>query len=143
MKTSFLVLLLTFGIISCGMHSDKRQTTDLKKVTINGFFLLIGFDQGEFPVPADKSHPTFKLNSKEKTITGFAGCNDIRGTFSITNTEIHFKQMVTTRKACFDDEYEPKVLKAFQEATRYTLNGDRLILRKGNNTLMILRKLDV
>ncbi|APD05705.1 hypothetical protein UJ101_00152 [Flavobacteriaceae bacterium UJ101] len=119
-----------------------KQTRSFDTATINGTFLLIAFDQGEFPIPADKAHPTFKFNSKEKTVTGFAGCNNARGTFSNTDTEIHFGPMATTRKACFDDEYESKVLKAFKEATNYTLEGDQLSLKKGENVIMVFRKLN-
>src|SRR5690606_17800467 len=75
----------------------------------------------------------FTLKANDNSVTGFAGCNTLTGTYALEEgNRIRFSHMGITLKACPDvDVDESEFLKVFELADNYTINGDRLMLNVG------------
>lgn len=73
------------------------------------------------------------LNNEDNRVTGFAGCNNLMGTYTLKEgNRIRFSNMATTLMACPDVDFnESEFLKIFELADNYTINGDRLELNVG------------
>ena len=57
----------------------------------------------------------------DKLATGFAGCNRFMGTFTLTETELHFSPIALTKMACTDGmELEQKFAAALTATRRYS-----------------------
>ncbi len=75
----------------------------------------------------------FMLKTDENRVTGFAGCNQILGSYKLEDgNRIRFSNMGSTMMACPDVDFnESEFLKIFELADNYTINGDVLSLNVG------------
>ena len=74
----------------------------------------------------------FTLKLEDNRVVGFAGCNNIMGSYTLgVGNRIRFSQMATTMMACPDMEIEQEFLKVFELADNYTIVGDELLLNVG------------
>jgi len=75
----------------------------------------------------------FMLKNDQNRITGFAGCNNLSGTYTLEEgNRINFSNIAVTLKACPDVAInETEFLKVFELADNYTINGDTLMLNVG------------
>ncbi len=136
-KIYILISSLLLALASCSTG------TQIGTQKIDGTFVLHSFGGAEIPIPADKRFPTLKFDNASQKISGFTGCNTANGSYEASAGKIKISQLATTRKACFNDEFEPKILKALEQADSYGFNGDLLTLKKGGKTVMVLKKLDL
>lgn len=70
--------------------------------------------------------------SEDGTVSGDTGCNNFRGSYTVTDAAIAFGPMATTRRACLSEAaaaQEQAFLAALAASTRIELAGDRLTLR--------------
>lgn len=75
----------------------------------------------------------FTLKTQDNRVTGFAGCNNISGTYKLEEgNRIRFTQMASTLMSCPDVDFnEAEFLKVFELADNYTIDGDVLSLNVG------------
>lgn len=64
-------------------------------------------------------------------INGFAGCNDYSGNYQISGNSIIFSGVLSTGLACDFSEVESTYLLNLQNAVRYELRNNQLIIRDG------------
>ncbi len=83
------------------------------------------------------AHIVFEVG--EKRFTGNGGCNPINGNYSLDKNEIRFTDVVATKMACNDIEFENAFLAALSSVDRYEVNGNDLLLKKRRETLLVLR----
>ncbi len=136
-KIYILISSLLLALASCSTGTQ----TDTKN--IEGTFVLHSFGGTEIPIPADKRFPTLKFDNAHKKLTGFTGCNTINGSYETSSSKLQVGPLAITKKACFNDEFEPKILKALDEANIYEVKDNLLILKRDNQTLIVLRKLNL
>ncbi|MFV0321408.1 MAG: META domain-containing protein [Alphaproteobacteria bacterium] len=129
-----IIAFILFGFFSVSSGTGKE---------LNETYILHSFDGNEIAIPADKAFPTLKFNATENTISGFAGCNNIRGNFNVTKNDIKFGPIASTKKACFHDIYEPQLLNALNKANSYQLKDGLLTLKDGDTVLVYLRLLNL
>ncbi len=72
--------------------------------------------------------------------SGSTGCNSYGGTYQVRGDNISFSRIVSTRRACLDqnaNEQEHRFLSAIETATRFRLSSDRLTILsdRGRNVL--------
>lgn len=74
-------------------------------------------------------------------LTGSAGCNNYNTTYGTTGKTIKIGPAATTRKLCADPagvmEQEAQFVKALQDATVYSMEGNKLELRNASGALMV------
>ena len=75
----------------------------------------------------------FTLKEADNRLTGFAGCNDLMGTYQLeAGNRLRFPQVGTTRMACPGLAVdEAAVVEVFNLTDNYTISGDTLNLNVG------------
>ncbi len=75
----------------------------------------------------------FKLDSREHTVHGYAGCNNFNGEFTLEEgNRIRFGTLATTMMSCVDNEIsESELYEVFDQADNYTIDGKTLSLNVG------------
>lgn len=83
------------------------------------------------------AHIVFEV--AEKRFTGNGGCNQINGNYTLDKNEIKFTDVIVTKMACNDIEFENAFLSTLSSIDRYEINGNDLVLKKKRETLLVLR----
>jgi heat shock protein HslJ len=93
------------------------------------------YDVQSFRSPLIETEIT-ALFGADGTITGSAGCNVYRGTYTVDNGAISIGALVTTRRVCPDAimEQERAYLAALGRGARYTIAGGLLTLHATDDT---------
>jgi len=83
------------------------------------------------------AHIVFEV--AEKRFTGNGGCNQINGNYTLDKNEIKFTDVIATKMACNDIEFENTFLSTLSSIDRYEVNGNDLLLKKKRETVLVLR----
>ena len=83
------------------------------------------------------AHIVFEV--AEKRFAGNGGCNQINGNYTLDKNEIKFTDVIATKMACNDIEFENAFLSALGSIDRYEVNGNDLLLKKRKETVLVLR----
>jgi heat shock protein HslJ len=75
----------------------------------------------------------------DKRFTGNGGCNQINGNYTLDKNEIRFTDVIATKMACNDIEFENTFLSTLSSIDRYEVNGNDLLLKKRKETVLVLR----
>lgn len=85
--------------------------------------------------------PYIDLYPKEKMVTGFGGCNRIKGNITLAEHNLmRFSEIIATKMACLSNNKENAFLEALQNADRYEIKDDKLILSNSNGIQAVLVK---
>lgn len=80
--------------------------------------------------------PELNFNVIEKNVSGSTGCNRLTGSFQMTTDGgLHFLPMASTRMFC-PGKGESKFLTSLNQVDRYKIEGDKLLLTKGETVLL-------
>lgn len=111
-------------------HEDSITEKYWKLKTLNGKAIVMSEGQAR--------EQNFILKSNNNQLTGFAGCNQFSGEFTLEdNQRIRFSQIATTMMACPDlDIDESEFLKVFGMADSYSIKDDVLSLYIGKRTAL-------
>jgi len=78
------------------------------------------------------------LTSEGARVSGFSGCNRFTGLYELTDSQLRFKSVASTRMACMEGmDQEKRFLEALGEVVRFTINGDSLALYTGDERLLL------
>lgn len=89
-----------------------------------------------------KQLPYFEINAKEKTYSGYGGCNGLGGTLFYEPGILRFERGMSTLMYCGDANKENELYQALNSVTQYTFNDNRLLLSNANGTLVVMKKTD-
>lgn len=79
------------------------------------------------------------FNPTEKKFNGNAGCNQMSGNYSLDGRDIRFSEVITTKMACPDIEFETVFLGELAKVDRYEVEGTDLLLKRKREVLLVLR----
>ena len=84
----------------------------------------------------------FTLKTADSLVTGFAGCNQFNGKYTLgKGNRIRFSPLATTMKACPDVAVnEQELFEVFELTDNYTVNGDTLQLNVGRRAPLAMFK---
>jgi len=72
------------------------------------------------------------LKKKDNSVSGFAGCNNIMGTYELKDgNSLRFTKMASTLMACDDMKTEDDFKKVLGQIDNYSIDGKYLLLTKG------------
>lgn len=78
---------------------------------------------------APKKEPHFVLNSTTKKVSGFGGCNQLVGNYTLDGDHLSFRQIAGTMMACLEGmEIEKAFLQVLPQVNSWKINGQRLDL---------------
>ncbi|MGB5221476.1 MAG: META domain-containing protein [Polyangiales bacterium] len=81
--------------------------------------------------------PNITLQAAELRVSGFAGCNQISGGYTLDGEQLSFGQMAMTMRACPEGmDLERDFAKALEETQRYEVSDDVLRLRDEHGTVV-------
>lgn len=141
MKNQILGIALTMlTIMSCnttkntaGMNGNSNNKNLAQETITQEKWTLVKLEGQNINQDENIQPIYFNLDSAENRVNGFAGCNTFMGEYKLEEgNRIKFSKMATTRMACPDlNLNEGGVLKVFELADNYTINGDTLMLNVG------------
>ena len=106
------------------------STTTLEDVQ----WTLVELD-GEALKALSRGPPTLTLASKDKRMSGFAGCNRMMGGYELDGNALKFSAMATTRIACIDVTPEEPLLRALQATASWKVTTNTLELFDATGTV--------
>ncbi len=112
----------------------KRKSADHATAITEKYWKLKTLEGQEVKMGKNQEREVyFMLKNEDNRVTGFAGCNNLMGTYSLEEgNRIRFSQMATTLMACPDVDFnESEFLKVFELADNYTISGNQLSLNVG------------
>jgi len=144
MRTLFTVLIIPFALMSCGTTNNKSMTemkTDAASIA-DSFWVLETLNEEQITHPEDPREIGFKLDSNNNRISGFGGCNNFMGSYTLSNTDqIKFSQIASTKMACFQSTFDERLLfEALEKVDNYIVSVNHLILKSGNKTILTFKK---
>jgi len=81
--------------------------------------------------------PHITLQGAEPRVSGFAGCNQISGGYTLDGNQLAFGQMAMTMRACPEGmDLERELAKALEETQSYEISHDLLRLRNEHGTVV-------
>ncbi|WP_310994033.1 META domain-containing protein [Aequorivita marina] len=141
----FTIAIAALSLYSCGPTQNTTTmddtTSDLgitesywKLETLEGKDILSSQD--------NEREIGFTLNESENRISGYAGCNNFFGTYTLkAGNQIDFSALGATKMACPDGTFnESKFLKVFNLADNYRITGDKLELNIGKRAPLAVFK---
>lgn len=75
--------------------------------------------------------PTIQFTKEGQRVSGFAGCNRMMGTFTITGEALKFSPLAATKMACMDENVETQYLQALTKVSAYSVKDGELSLTDG------------
>jgi heat shock protein HslJ len=91
-------------------------------------------------IGADEPPPSLTLDLEESRVSGWGGVNRLTGTFALSEDELRFGPLATTRMAGPEDAVhcEREFLAALERVTTYDLDGRTLTLLAGDDAVLRL-----
>ena len=91
---------------------------------------LVELDGAPVEVGPDEIQPTIALDLEESRVSGSGGVNRLTGTFALSESELRFGPLATTRMAGPESamQREHSFLAALERVTSYELDGTALTL---------------
>ncbi|HEY0819799.1 MAG TPA: META domain-containing protein [Rhizobacter sp.] len=91
-------------------------------------------DGAPVATPGARGPVHLRLGAAQQRLTGFAGCNTLRGRYLQRGTTLALKPVATTRMACTPElmEQEGRFLQALAAIDSYRIEGRRLSLLQGD-----------
>ncbi len=144
MKKLIIVLILaTFA--SCNTQKKITQLSDMKKTEVEDIrWVLIEFN-GKPVSESVYGKVYLLLSSKDKKMVGSNGCNQLMGSYSISNKfQIAFSNIASTRMACNHQEWDDIAFnKTLETANNFTVSGNKLMLNIGEKaSLAVFTKIE-
>ena len=134
----FTTILTVLVLNACA--AQKKSTTSMQEnnktmqtqIPSGKYQLTLLENKNQFP---ENSHLTF--NDTTKRVSGFVGCNNYNGEYSVEGNNIKFGEIATTRKMCkrFMD-IEQRTLKALENANSFSIKNNTIILSNEKNNLI-------
>ena len=94
---------------------------------------LVELDGEPVEIGPDEIQPTIVLDLEESQVSGSGGVNRLTGTFALSESELRFGPLATTRMAgpVTSMQREQSFVTALERATSYELDGRTLTLLAG------------
>ena len=96
---------------------------------------LLAIDEN--PIRTNK--PYLQFDNQTRRFSGNGGCNRISGGFQIDGMQIKFSQVISTQRACIDNDLtrvEGEFVKRLGEASKFQIQGSLLSLYAGDRPIL-------
>ncbi len=126
MRTPALLLFFVTLFSACGTQ---------KEADLSGKWVLKNlFDQD---ASSFKKPVTLIVDLTESKASGFAGCNQYFSKFSVTNSDIRFTDIGSTKMFCEETmAAEMKFMTALEQVQSFKLEGSALLLLADNKVIL-------
>jgi len=126
--------MIALALLQCKSSQGSKDQASLE----NTHWRLSEINGNPIVTPEGGRDVHFILTSAigEKKVAGFAGCNSMGGSYTLTGNEIKFV-IYSTKMMCPSEQMvvEDFLMKVLTSATSYKINGDTLELLDGETLL--------
>lgn len=133
-----ILALLMFLLVAC---RPSNQISDLvgvpeERPLENTYWVLTELDGKPIATSNESKKLHIQLNPVTKTASGFAGCNQFTGEYTLAGKKISMNNLASTRMFCQKTmAIEDLFLKILKQVDEYQIKEHELFLRKGNQQL--------
>ncbi|AEH01023.1 META domain-containing protein [Lacinutrix sp. 5H-3-7-4] len=128
MKT-ITMLFFTIILNACGANQAASNFTNNNKAPQNilsGEFVVLSIDANNI-----EQKLTINFNNESNRVSGFSGCNNFSGSYSIINNAIEFSTIASTKKMCADNAnnlVERQLLNHLNKVNSFNIENNTLTL---------------
>jgi len=124
----YQLFLLIFILSGCSLFSTKSTNSNLNLTGTRWVMHTLNSES----IPNLSQSIYLEFTSKDrKRFTGFAGCNEIFGEYSLNPNKILFDKMGSTRKTCYHQDLENNFLEMLKNSTHFKIRGHQLSFYQG------------
>jgi heat shock protein HslJ len=135
MKNVFFVLLAAIVGINCS-HKLSPDTD-----WIGRRWVVKEMKQVPVQLSGTNRDAYLEFSPAEKRFAGNGGCNRISGNYQLDKkSSIHFSEVLSTKMSCADIAFENTFLAQLNKINRYEITGTAMLLKDGNEVLLILER---
>lgn len=120
-------LVGTLSVAACTAERGAQATGSDPGSLENVEWKLVELDGAPVTLSGDRV-PNITFSSKDKRVTGFAGCNRLTGGYELKDDQLHFTGVATTRMFCPDPNPETALLRALEATSRWKVEDRTLDL---------------
>jgi heat shock protein HslJ len=126
-----LVLPIFMAVIYPAMSQDNKHPQP-DTVLLNTHWTLVSIAGADIPKTAREAFIIF--DEAKQSAYGSSGCNRMTGKFSLEGSTLKIGPMAGTRMACDPEsmKIENEFYKALGEVDNYKIEGNNLVLKKGD-----------
>jgi putative lipoprotein len=131
-----VIIAISTITISCSENIDKKKSTIQNSSFVNTTWLLTSINNVKIDYPADykQNYIIFTTEAEGFKFSGFAGCNNISGTYDVgDHNEIGIKNIVSTKKSCSYSILENDFLNILNNAISYKIEDNTMSIYSKNN----------
>lgn len=132
-------LLLMFAfltLVQCKPTEKNMSTATLE----NTYWKLLEVNGKPLTTPADarEVHMILAKEGSDTRVKGFAGCNNMGGSYTVNGDAIKFT-VISTKMMCSPDRMEPEnfLFSVLNNADHFKIKGERLELYQGETRLTV------
>jgi heat shock protein HslJ len=130
------ILGLMLGtLLTVGCSAPRASTEPMKSTTLENVQWTLVQLEGKAIEVGSRGAPTLMLSSKDKRLSGFAGCNRMIGGYELDGDALRFSGVATTRMACIDVTPEESLLRTLGAVARWNVSGSTLELLDASGTV--------
>ena len=128
MTIRWLPVLFVLGVLTgCGSNGSTGDRPALE----NTRWALIRVADSPVGGGSVQRDPHLILRRQDHRVSGFTGCNQMTGAYTLDGPTLAFGQMISTRMACLEAggmETEAAFTAALQQVRGWSITGERLTL---------------
>ena len=136
---TLLVLLLFISMLSCKPSNKIGELVGVpKERSLENTYWVLTEINGK--AITNSSKPLFiQLNPDGNKISGFGGCNQLAGQYTVSGKKITFKTAATQMFCQETMEIETSFFQTLESINGFSILEHDLFLKKENNVVLILR----
>lgn len=120
-------------MMSCGSSKTNMEHQEKSIMSLSGDYTITSLKNTVIP-----NTLTLSFNEKENRVSGFSGCNSFFGSHTVSQNEVTFSKLASTKKFCgrSANTTERQYLDALRGITKFEIKDAQLLLYK-NDELFI------
>jgi heat shock protein HslJ len=127
--------LILGALLTVGCTAPRASTGPAKSTTLENVQWTLVQLEGKTVELGTRGAPTLMFSSKDKRMSGFAGCNRMVGGYELNGDALKFSGVATTRMACIDVTPEESLLRTLGAVARWRVSGTTLELLDASGTV--------
>lgn len=131
--------LLLILLSACNLSEKNRQYGEGDTALQNSYWILLSLQDQQFQDDPETRTAYIRFEAEDSDLTGFTGCNRLRGKYSLRNGSLQLTQLSTSRAMCPIIEQENMMVAMLKKADSYRISGEVLTLFYQNRAVATFR----
>lgn len=133
-KSIILILITTLTLINCSSGKEKTAQTSETGPAVeiplaNTYWKLVELNGAPIETdPEQRQEVHLRFQPEESRVSGFAGCNNLNGSYQTDGVSLTFGMFAMTMMACPNLDQETDFMRSLESVDRFTILGESLVL---------------